>query len=250
MKQTHGKHLPQPDRWSYLWLGLGAVLLMLSFGSFGIAFAAWAAPIFLLRFFRARRAGKGFVLILLGIFIAQAISWRIILASFFTLPIYLIFVLGVSVQYSLPYLADRLLAHRIKGFWSTLIFPFAMTAIYFLNNLVSPMGSWGTPGYEQYHNLTLIQLVSVTGLWGLTWLVSWLGPVVNWAWERSFSWPEIRRGVMIWAGVVALVLLFGGLRLSFSKSQPGLVQVHGLNVKTDWDSKVSVIASISSSSTP
>ena len=31
----------QYDRWSYLWIILGTILLMLSTGSFGIAFAAW-----------------------------------------------------------------------------------------------------------------------------------------------------------------------------------------------------------------
>lgn len=223
------------DRWTYLWFVIGIVLLMLSAGKFSIAIAAWLAPVFLIRFFRSQRLGKGYGFCLLGIYVALAISWRAILAPFFPLPVYLIFIIFVSVQYSLPYLADNLLAPRFKGFVVTLIFPLAMTTIFFLNNLVSPMGSWGTVGYEQYHNLVLIQLVSVTGLWGLILLVSWVGPVANWVWEHSFNWTQIRRGLAIWAGVMVVVLLYGGLRLSFSESPSSTVQVHGLNVKTDWE---------------
>lgn len=235
MTNVNRTNLPASKRFSLLWLALGTVLLMLSSGSFGVAIAAWLAPVFLIRFFRSQSVGKGFGLSLLGIYIAFGISWRAVLAPFFPLPVYLVFALLIAVQYSLPYLADRLLAPRVKGYMATLIFPLAMTTFYFLYNLVSPMGSWGTVGYEQYHNLALIQLVSVTGLWGLTLLVSWFGPLVNWAWERSFNWHKIRRGLAVWSTVVVAVLLFGSLRLSFSDTPHGTVQVHGLDVRTNWE---------------
>jgi apolipoprotein N-acyltransferase len=187
MKDEQAGITSKSDRWAYLWLVAGIVLLMLSAGRFGLGFAAWLAPVFLIRFYRSQRLGKGYGLSLLGMYIAFAISWHAVLAPFFPLPVYLIFIIFVAVQYSLPYLADRLLAPHIKGFAATLVFPLAMTSVFYLYNLVSPMGSWGTVGYEQYYNLVLIQLVSVTGLWGLTLLVNWLGPVVNWAWEQSFK---------------------------------------------------------------
>lgn len=215
------------DRWSYLWLALGTVFLMLSTGSFGMAFAAWVAPAFLIRFFRTQKVGKGFWFTLLGLYIAYAISWQKILAPFFPLPVYLIFNLFVALQYLLPYLADRLLAPRIKGFAATIVFPLAMTTVFYLYNLVSPMGSWGTVGYEQYNNLALVQLVSVTGIWGLILLINWFGSVVNWAWERSFTWIEVRRGLLAFAVVLSLVLVYGNLRLAFSHPQPGTVRIHG-----------------------
>ncbi|HSF83064.1 MAG TPA: nitrilase-related carbon-nitrogen hydrolase [Anaerolineales bacterium] len=236
MQKQIEKGYPQPERWSYLWLALGAVLLCLSTGQFRLAFAAWVAPAFLIRFIRSQRAGKGYWLTLLAMYVSLAISWRAILAQFFpSWPVYLIFIVFIAVQNSLPYLADRLLVPRLKGFTATLVFPLAVTALFLLSNLRNPFGSFGTPGYEQYNNLALIQLVSVTGLWGLTFLVSWFGPVANWAWERSFSWPQIRAGLAIFAGVVGVVLLFGGLRLAFPTSQPGTVRVHGFYLESAWD---------------
>ncbi len=228
MQKEYLNNYPQSDRWSFLWLAMGVVLFLLSTGSYGVAIAAWVAPVFLIRFFRSQRLGKGYWITLIGIYISLAISWYSILAALMPLPVYLIFIILVSFLNSLPYLADRLLVPRLKGFAATLVYPLAVTAVFLLYNLVSPMGSFGTPGYEQYSNLALVQLVSVTGLWGLTFLVSWFGPVVNWAWEQSFNWPQIQHGLAIWAGVLGLVLLFGGLRLAFSASRPGTVRIHGL----------------------
>jgi apolipoprotein N-acyltransferase len=102
-----------------------------------------------------------------------------------------------------------------------------------LYNLGSPMGSFGTPGYEQYSNLALIQIVSVTGLWGLTFLVNWCGPVINWAWERSFTWMEVRGGLLAFAAVVGCVLAFGGLRLALAQLDPGTVRVHSFSPQLD-----------------
>lgn len=218
----------QSDRWAYLWLGLGIVLLMLSTGRFSIALAGWLAPVFLIRFFRSQRVGRGYILTLLGLCVAYGIAWRSILAFavFELLPIYLVLAFVMGFQNSLPFLADRLLAPRLKGFLATLVYPLAMTTSWFLYNLVSPIGSFGTIGYEQYSNLALTQLLSVTGIWGLTFLVSWFGSVVNWAWERSFTWTEVRRGLLTFAGVLGLVFIFGNLRLVFAHPQAGTVRIH------------------------
>jgi apolipoprotein N-acyltransferase len=220
---------PVSDRWAYLWLAAGIVLLMLSTGRFSIAVAAWLAPVFLIRFFRSQRVGMGYLLTVLGCYVAYGIAWRSILSFdiFKSWPVYLILAFFIGFLNSLPFLADRLLAPRLKGFAATLVYPLAMTTNLFLYNLVSPIGSFGTIGYEQSSNLALIQLLSVTGMWGLTFLVSWLGPVVNWAWERSFNWSDVRRGLLAFAAIVGLVLLFGNLRLEFARAQPGTVRIHG-----------------------
>jgi apolipoprotein N-acyltransferase len=229
MTQQRAPLSPVSDRLSYLWLAAGAVLLMLSTGWFSIAVAAWLAPVFLIRFFRSQRTGRGYLLILLGVCVAYGIAWRSILSFniFESWPVYLVLAFFIGLQNSLPFLADRLLAPRLKGFSSTLVYPLTMTAITFLYNLVSPIGSFGTIGYEQITNLALVQLVSITGMWGLTFLVSWLGPVINWAWERSFRWLDVRRGLMFFGAIVGSVLLFGNLRLTFARSEPGTVSIHG-----------------------
>jgi len=73
-----------------------------------------------------------------------------------------------------------------------------------------------------------MQLLSLTGMWGITFLVNWFATVVNYAWERSFSWPEIRRGLAIFAGVMLVVMAYGSVRLAFLQPQAGTVRVAGL----------------------
>jgi apolipoprotein N-acyltransferase len=224
---------PQADRWTYLWLVLGVILLTVSTGQFRVAFAAWLAPAFLIRYLRTQKTGKGYLLTLLGLYVAYAISWQAILGFIGPLPVFLIFNIFITLMNSLPYLADRLLVPHLKGFAATLVYPLAVTGIYYLYNLNSPIGSFGTPGYEQFSNLALVQLVSITGLWGLTFLVSWCGSVINWIWERSFVWAEVRRGLLIFAGIVGIVLLFGSLRLALGRPPAGTVRVHGFSREKD-----------------
>ena len=232
MKKKHLDITIKSDRWVYLWLVIEALLLMLSTGRFGVALAAWLAPVFLIRFFRSQRVGMGYVFTLFFLFLAYGVAWRSILSFliFESLPVYLVMAFFMALMGSLPFLADRCLAPRLKGFIGTLVFPLAVTAMFFLYNLVSPMGSFGTVGYEQYSNQALTQLVSITGLWGLTFLVSWFGPVVNWAWERSFNWPVVNRGLMVFTAILSVVLVFGGFRLSFAHIEPGTVQAHSFSL--------------------
>jgi apolipoprotein N-acyltransferase len=142
---------------------------------------------------------------------------------------YYLVVLGMGVILILPYLIDRMLAPRLGGLLGTLVFPLAMTTVWYLNALVNPYATWGNPAYTQYGNLPLLQLLSVTGLWGIILLMSWLASVVNWAWERGFAWPRVRGGVALYASLLALVLLFGGARLALFPPQASTVRVAGIS---------------------
>ena len=144
--------------------------------------------------------------------------------------LYYLVVLGFGVIFILAYLIDRLLAPRLGGMLGTLVFPLAMTTVCYLNGLFDPFTATQTnPAYTQYGNLPLLQLLSVTGLWGITFLMSWLASVVNWAWERGFAWPRVRGGAALYAGLLALVLLFGGARLALFPAQASTVRVAGIS---------------------
>jgi apolipoprotein N-acyltransferase len=157
----------------------------------------------------------------------------------FPLPIYLITIaISALTVNALPYLADRLLAYQLKGFAATLVFPLAVTGMDFISVTTSPMGSIGAQAYAQHGNLAFLQVLSITGRWGITFLVNWFGAVVNWAWERSFDWPKIRRGLALYAGVMLLVMLFGGARLAYAPAPTGTVRVHGI---TEVDMQVTLL---------
>jgi apolipoprotein N-acyltransferase len=238
--------LPNPlqDRWSYLWLVVGTLLGLL----WQVPLVWWLTPIFLIRFMRTQKLWRGFLLIWLASFLTASLVMYDIMNALMPgpLPVFIISTAATAlVVGGLPFLADRLLAHRLKGFTSTLVFPLAMTAVDFVMAKANPLGSIGGQAYNQYGNLALMQLLAVTGMWGITFLVNWLGPVVNWAWEREFAWPKVRAGLALFGGVVGAVFLFGGIRLAFAAQPTGTVRMGGItavDMRENW-SALNVMAS-------
>jgi apolipoprotein N-acyltransferase len=219
----------QSDRWSYLWFAIGAVLSLFTSGQWSIPLVAWLQPVFFIRFMRTQKVWRGFILVWLATFVTGAIGWWNILGALMPIPFFLVTIaINTLVIAGGAYVADRLLASRLEGFAATLIFPLALTALDFVSMATSPLGSAGAQAYTQYGSLVLMQLLSLTGMWGITFLVNWFATVVNYAWERSFSWPEIRRGLAIFASVMLVVMAYGSVRLAFFHPRAGTVRVAGL----------------------
>jgi apolipoprotein N-acyltransferase len=228
---TNQKHTtlgtPQQDRLSYLWLALGILLFAFVTVKWTIPLAAWLYPVFLLRFVRTQPLLRGMLLLLLaGVLVSVFVLQEVIpfQGAFYYLTVFSIAVVGFLP----PYLLDRVLARRLGGLLGTLVFPLAVTTVSYLNALVGPFGTFGNLAYTQYGNLPLMQLVSVTGIWGIDFLMSWLASLVNWAWERGFAWPRVRGGAALYASLLALVLLFGGARLALFPAQGSTVRVAGI----------------------
>ena len=217
------------DRLSYLWLALAIVLIPFAMGyKLMLPLAAWLFPNFLLRFVRTQPVWRGILLgYLAGVLVSAFLGPQ---GGPFPGASYYLAVWGFGVLFTLVYLIDRLLAPRLGGLVGTLVFPLAATAGCYLNGLFDPFTATQTnPAYTQYGNLPLLQLLSVTGLWGITFLMSWFASVVNWAWERGFAWPRVRGGTALYAGLLALVLLFGGARLTLFPPQASTVRVAGIS---------------------
>jgi apolipoprotein N-acyltransferase len=230
MSKERASTYPIPDRWSYLWLAIATALSLFHSGKWTIPLASWLLPVLLIRFMRTQKVFRGFILVWLATYVANGvIAWWGMIDPSLSLPVQLVMMaINTLTLGGLPYLADRLLSPRLKGFAATLVFPLAVTAMDFLGMTINPIGSWGAQAYTQYGNLALMQLLSVTGMSGVVFLVYWFGPVVNWAWERSFDWPEIRRGLALFAGVMLLVMAYGSARLVFSQPVAGTVRIASL----------------------
>ncbi|MCE7982731.1 MAG: hypothetical protein DYG89_16225 [Caldilinea sp. CFX5] len=212
--QERNANIPQADRWSYLWLALSAVLGLFSLGYWVIPLAAWLSTVFTIRFLRTQPVWRGFMVMVIVAIAVNAYTGRDMVPMPFPMSIGL---LAVQVLLgSLPFLADRLLTPRLQGFAATLVFPLAATAWEFLNLTNSPLGSFGSAAYVNYGNLPLMQLASVTGIWGITFLMHWFATVANWSWERAFEPKLIWRGVALYATIFAAVLAYGNARLLFA----------------------------------
>lgn len=202
---------------SWFWLVCAVILLVFADGRNTIALAAWLAPACLLRFVRDHRIRIALPIAYVVLIATHSIAFR----GMIPIPgaTYYIFMFIAGLLGVFPYFLDRVIAPRMAGFASTLVFPAALVAEQFLFSH-GPQGSWGSNAYTQADNLPLLQMLSVTGLWGITFLIGWFAAVFNWVWE-GFPSRSVLRGGAIFVGVYLSVLLLGGVRLAvFAPSSP------------------------------
>jgi len=208
------------------WLALTFLLAFVSSGRFAVPLAPWLQPVFALRFARGHGPLRGYAMLVAALWVPNMVGWWGVQP--FPPPVYYVSMLVTVAVAALPVLADRLLAHRVGGLAGTLVFPLAATALEFALMSTNPLGSFGASAYTQYPNLALIQLVSLTGLWGLTFLISWPASIANLAWERGTADRQVRRAAELCAATLAGVLLYGGLRLALPAADVETVRVAGV----------------------
>jgi apolipoprotein N-acyltransferase len=215
-------HPTSNDRLSWLWLAIGAVLLPLVQYQTVWPLAAWLAPVFLLRFARTRPAGLALPVLALVYYMAAVVALRNVM------PLSMVVFLGATGLVGLPaYIVDKALSGRLPGLPRTLAFPATAVIMDWLFGK-SPLGTFGSPAYSQFGNLQLTQLVALTGVAGLVFLVAWLAPVINEIWEHGLTWPAARRSLLPFGAVLAAVLVYGSARVAFFAPTAPTVRVAAL----------------------
>jgi apolipoprotein N-acyltransferase len=213
---------PPTDRLAWLWLVCGAALLPLIQYQTVWPLAAWLAPVFLLRFARTQPARRAVPVLMLVYYLAAVVALRNVM------PLPMLPLLGLTGLVGVPaYLVDRALAGRLAGLPRTLAFPLTAAVMDWLFGK-SPLGTFGSPAYSQFGNVPLIQLVSLTGVAGLVFLIAWLAPVVNEVWEHGPTWPAARRSALSFGMVLAAVLIYGSARVTFFAPDTPTVRVSAL----------------------
>jgi apolipoprotein N-acyltransferase len=205
-------------------LAAGLAFFFFSNGRFIVPIAAWLAPVFLLRFFRRTTPVPSLAAgALLFPAAAGVMLYGIIPPAlgplFYGLAAY------YGLLWFLPYAVDRLLAPRVRGFAATLVFPAAAVVLEYANALA--LGDWGSLAFSQPGLLPMQQVLSIAGIGGLTFLITWFGAVMNWVWETGPEWRHIRHGLAAFSAVLVAVLFYGGARLTLFPPKAPTVRVAG-----------------------
>jgi apolipoprotein N-acyltransferase len=217
-------------------LGIGSALYLLAVhGQWDLAIAAWLASGFLLRFARTTGVLRGFLLI-----------WAVTAVG----VLYLLFEGGMEVVsplaavsiplgmvFVLPYTVDRLVnRHLTNGLLRTLVFPLAVVGAEYLVAVTTPMGTaLSSLAATQHENLPLLQLASITGGYGVSFLVAWCASVANELWEHRLHWPKVRTVALTYVGILALTVVGGTIRLAFFAPDAETVRVAGVSVSRAVD---------------
>ncbi len=209
-------------QWAYAWLVIGSVLMYFSNWNWAIPPATWLYAVFLLRYTRTQKAFSGLLVLCTVSMIVGVVSmWKLLGIDAISPGVRVVSGIALGVIFALPFILDRLLVARVPRVAATLIFPCAWTACEYVKSLGG--GSWGAIAYTQYGNLQFMQLASITGIWGLSFIVAWFASIVNYAWEKGFRWRGFRKTAIAYGIILICVFGYGFIRLASSHVPSGEV---------------------------
>ena len=190
---------------------------------------SWLAPVFLILFYRSKNT-------LAGVFISTAVFITAGLIAFWNvMPLPIAFrialLIGYNFLFCIPFFADYLLSKKIIGFANTLVLPISAVIIEYLLTTFSPYGTSGSVANTQTQNLPVLQLASVTGIYGITFFMYWFYSVTVLFIQDGFSVDKHKKGFAVFLATVLLVFTFGSFRLAFFRPVSMTAKVVSLTVE-------------------
>ena len=209
--------------WIWGWFSVSVICLPFANGGYSFPLAAWVAPVGLVALGRyGQRRWRWLILfvVLLG-------AWCFQFHGMVPLPLpgFMAVAAAYTALQVVPLAIDAALYRRLPALAGVLIYPAAVSAIEFGNASLSPYGSWGSVAYSQFGNLPMLQIVSVTGIYGLTFLICALASVTNAVKTGGTEWRSILVGYSI---MVLAVAGWGTWRLQVHSHTNKTVQITGI----------------------
>ena len=224
-----------------LWLAIGAGAYAFIGWRWSAPAAAWIAPVFLVRFFRNQE--KWYTPLLSLPFLYAAFLTNMIGAWDLPIIAQVILPAVVPLPLILVLYIDRALSPRLGGIWATLVFPAAYVTMDYILGFTS-LGTLFSTASTQFSFATIAQAASVTGIWGISFLIAWFASIVNTVWEngsdlnmprgKDYTRP-VHNPVMVFVAAVLLVVVYGSVRIATSPSRTETVRVAGITVEHPRD---------------
>jgi len=217
---------------AWVWLALGAFFMTFIGWRFNVPFAAWIAPVFLIRFFRDQRRWYAtlFAIPLLAAasFIQMVGGWDL---DAWQVPLFSM--LRPAAIFAALY-ADRALHKRLPLAAATLVYPAVFLAVDYAISF-TPLGSIMSVSATQFGFPAIAQLASITGIWGIGFLVGWFASVVNTLWEDREDLARKWKVGAALAACIAAVLAFGSFRSGLQHDSSPTVRVGSVTVEHPRD---------------
>ena len=222
---TMAKNYKHNSGLNFFWLLAGCAFLLFMGGKWNLPVTTWIGSIFFLRYFRMQRSFWGILLAFPFILLASHIFF-IGLAEQVDLVFKILIAVSFTLYIMIPCLLDSYLHDRIRNqLLSTLVYPVSLIVIQFMLSYIEQLGTILHWTGSMFSLKPLIQLVSITGVWGPSFLVGWLASIINMLWEDNFDLKKVRLPVAVFTGVFLLIILWGTIRLAFFAPDSGTVKV-------------------------
>jgi len=137
-----------------------------------------------------------------------ALNWSV--AYGFSLAL----VLMVAIPFTLAALFWRVVARRASPVVAVLAYAALIASAEFLFSRISPHGTLGSVAYSQGDVPIVLQLASVTGIWGISFVLSLVAAATATAWRHRREQRSLVRVVSVGAAAVLLTVIFGAVRLA------------------------------------
>ena len=124
-----------------------------------------------------------------------------------------------AIMFALAVVLFRVLLLRGRVTSAVLAFPATWVTFEYVRNLLWPHGSGGSLAYTQLHFLPFLQLASITGPWGMVFVLLLFPAGLAAAWQLRKEARGATRVLALTIGIVGAVLIFGVVRLAVP--QPG-----------------------------
>ncbi len=210
----------------YGMLLMGIFLVILAGGRFVTPSAAFLAPVFLLRYTRNTSVKTGMVVLYVLLFLSLLVRLHDYLAV--ARPINLFLIAGIAIIELLPFIADRTLREYLPTFLRPLVLPTVFVVLGFTFSQLMPFGTMGEKAYTQVGNNELMQLLSVTGTHGITFVIFWFAATMASFWDSGFVWQRNRSQLMPLALCLMIVFVAGGFRIIFDENEAPTVRIAGV----------------------
>jgi apolipoprotein N-acyltransferase len=187
------------ESWGLAWSMVSAVLFALSFPSFlrleGIPIFGWIALVPLFLVLIVSRPGKAmFYGVVFGTVQALIINYWHGTYNYVTLHMITIAFVVEYVLFMVPFVA----VIKLSGKWGFLMAPALWTTFDYLRSSGILGYPWALAGTSQYSFYPLIQIASITGVWGIGFLIILVNAGIAWslaALSGHMNWPAVSRAL-------------------------------------------------------
>lgn len=133
-------------------------------------------------------------------------------------PLVAVFILLPSFVFAGSIVAARAAVLRTKPWLAAFVFPAVWMTYEFLLSLVSPNGTAGSIAYTQTDFLPLIQVASLTGIWGITFILTLVPATVATLWHIRNLKREMIHTTTAPVILILFVIILGSVRLAQPES--------------------------------
>lgn len=199
---------------AWLLLLLGAICFTMSSGRWNAPIMAWIWPFCMLYFSRNTKGLLGWLVPAALLCSLSAVKWGGAAGGVMLENILTGAALGFLAAVAL--LVDRVLYERVGGFKATFIYPLVFVVIEFVMQL-TPLATLGPISATQTGNDPMVQIASVFGSYGITFLVVWFSSVLMFVIDvQSRDSRQAMKGIAAFLMVFLVLLFYGETRLALS----------------------------------